>query len=605
MSPSSGERGHGLAKPLGAKGPIPPPTPRHGDCCIGFTVGAPIGLSRATVSCRWLGPQATSARALELPLLNLQRGKVMNDVHSSSNWHPESGSNGTRTDDATFRLLVNSVREYAIFRLSETGIVTTWNPGAQRVKGYSADEILGRHFSVFYPPDQRAKGRPEEVLRRALSSGQYSEEGWRVRKDGSLFWASIVVSVIRDGDGKLLGFAKVVRDMTERRRLEELEASSRRMNEFLAMLGHELRNPLAPIRNAVGLLQQQPLPTPDILRRTRDIVDRQLGHMTRLVDDLLDAGRITTGKVRVTPAPVAIQEVIDRAVEAVRPKVEAKDQTLDVRLPNEPVIVNGDMTRLVQVIHNLLDNASKYTQAGGLIQLEALHVEWMISVSIEDNGRGIAPESLGLVFDLFAQEKDADAPTAEGGLGIGLTLARSLVELHGGRIEVLSPGPGRGTKFTVWLPAYKENPKFASPEARPLRPHTSRIRVLVVDDNHDSADSMGMLLEALGHNVLKAYSGAQAIDIAASFRPDLVLLDLSMPLLTGYEAIAHLREVARNDALVVAAVTGFGQAEDRERTRAAGFDAHLTKPVGLAELESVLGVADDRMREGVPARAPE
>lgn len=529
----------------------------------------------------------------------------MNDVHSSSNWHPESGSNGTRTDDATFRLLVNSVREYAIFRLSETGIVTTWNPGAQRVKGYSADEILGRHFSVFYPPDQRAKGRPEEVLRRALSSGQFSEEGWRVRKDGSLFWASIVVSVIRDGDGKLLGFAKVVRDMTERRRLEELEASSRRMNEFLAMLGHELRNPLAPIRNAVGLLQQQSLPTPDILRRTRDIVDRQLGHMTRLVDDLLDAGRITTGKVRVTPAPVAIQEVIDRAVEAVRPKVEAKDQTLDVRLPNGPVIVNGDMTRLVQVIHNLLDNASKYTQAGGLIQLEALHVEWMISVSIEDNGRGIAPESLGLVFDLFAQEKDADAPTAEGGLGIGLTLARSLVELHGGRIEVLSPGPGRGTKFTVWLPAYKENPKFASPEARPLRPHTSRIRVLVVDDNHDSADSMGMLLEALGHNVLKAYSGAQAIDIAASFRPDLVLLDLSMPLLTGYEAIAHVREVARNDALVVAAVTGFGQAEDRERTRAAGFDAHLTKPVGLAELESVLGVADDRMREGVPARAPE
>jgi CheY-like chemotaxis protein/two-component sensor histidine kinase len=327
--------------------------------------------------------------------------------------------------------------------------------------------------------------------------------------------------------------------------------------------------------------------------------------MTRLVDDLLDAGRITTGKVRVTPAPVAIQEVIDRAVEAVRPKVEAKDQTLDVRLPNEPVIVNGDMTRLVQVIHNLLDNASKYTQAGGLIQLEAQHVEWMISVSIEDNGRGIAPESLDLVFDLFAQEKDADAPTEEGGLGIGLTLARSLVDLHGGRIEVLSPGPGRGTKFTVWLPAYKQNPKFANPEARPLRPHTSRIKVLVVDDNHDSADSMGMLLEALSHNVLKAYSGAQAIDIAASFRPDLVLLDLSMPLLTGYEAIAHLREVARNDALVVAAVTGFGQAEDRERTRAAGFDAHLTKPVGVAELESVLGLADDRMREGVPARLPE
>ncbi|KXV09485.1 hypothetical protein CR51_10000 [Caballeronia megalochromosomata] len=529
----------------------------------------------------------------------------MNDVDSSSNWHPDGGRNGTRTEDATFRLLVNSVREYAIFRLSETGIITTWNPGAQRVKGYCADEIIGRHFSVFYTPDQRAKGRPEEVLRRALSSGQYSEEGWRVRKDGSLFWASIVISVIRDADGKLLGFAKVVRDMTERRRLEELEASSRRMNEFLAMLGHELRNPLAPIRNAVGLLQQQSLPTADILRRTRDIVDRQLAHMTRLVDDLLDAGRITTGKVRVTPAPVAIQDVIDRAVEAVRPKVEAKGQTLDVRMPDEPVIVNGDMTRLVQVIHNLLDNASKYTQAGGLIQLEALHVDWMVSISIEDNGCGIAPESLDLVFDLFAQERHPDAPVEEGGLGIGLTLARSLVELHGGRIEVLSAGPGRGSAVTVWLPAYKENPKFASPEAALPRPHTGPIKVLVVDDNRDSADSMEMLLEALGHNALKAYGGAQAIDIAASFRPDLVLLDLSMPLLTGYEAIGRLREVARNDALVVAAVTGFGQAEDRQRTRDAGFDAHLTKPVGLAELESVLALADDRLRESVPARAAE
>ncbi|CAL8481523.1 protein of unknown function (plasmid) [Caballeronia sp. S22] len=418
-----------------------------------------------------------------------------------------------------------------------------------------------------------------------------------MRKDGSLFWASIVVSVILDGEGKLLGFAKVVRDMTERRRLEELEASGRRMNEFLAMLGHELRNPLAPMRNAVGLLQQQSLPNPDVLRRTHDIIDRQLAHMTRLVDDLLDAGRITTGKVRVTPAPVAIQDVIDRAVEAVRPKVEAKDQTLDVRMPDEPVIVNGDMTRLVQVIQNLLDNASKYTQAGGLIQLEAFHVEWMISVSVQDNGRGIASESLDLVFDLFAQEKDADAATEKGGLGIGLTLARSLVELHGGHIDAQSSGPGRGTKFTVWLPAYKENPKLASPEARPGRPQPGPMKVLVVDDNHDSADSMGMLLDALGHNVLKAYSGAQAIDIIASFCPDLVLLDLSMPLLTGYEAIKRLRDAARNDALVVAAVTGFGQAEHRQRTKAAGFDAHLTKPVDLAALESVLALPNDRNRE--------
>lgn len=228
----------------------------------------------------------------------------------------------------------------------------------------------------------------------------------------------------------------------------------------------------------------------------------------------------------------------------------------------------------------------------------------MISISIEDNGRGIAPESLDLVFDLFAQDKDPDSSTEEGGLGIGLTLARSLVELHGGRIEVVSPGPGRGTKFIVWLPAYKESPRFASPEERLTRSQKGTIKVLVVDDNHDSADSMAMLLEALGHNVSKAYSGAQAIDIAALFRPDLVLLDLSMPSLTGYEAIERLRDAARNVALVVAAVTGFGQARDRQRTRAAGFDAHLTKPVGLAELESVLtrGREDARRRWCVSTR---
>ncbi|SAL06360.1 PAS/PAC sensor hybrid histidine kinase [Caballeronia calidae] len=498
--------------------------------------------------------------------------------------------------DATFKLLVDSVSEYAIFRLSETGIVTTWNRGAQRLKGYTADEIIGRHFSVFYTPDEILAGHPEEVLQSALAAGEYSEEGWRVRKDGSLFWASIVVATIRGEDGNLAGFAKVVRDMTERRRLEELEATTRRMNEFLAMLGHELRNPLAPIRNAVGVLQLHEAATPPIVRTTRGVIDRQLTQMTRLVDDLLDAGRITTGKVRVTTSPIIVQEIVESAIEGVQPKTDSKSQTLHVQMPVEPLMVHGDMARLVQVLQNLLDNASKFTPAGGLISLELSRVDWLVALRVKDSGRGVEPTALDKIFALFAQEKDPEAARDEGGLGIGLTLARSLVELHGGRLEVESGGRGCGATFTIWLPALEQATDPAKRHGAPAS-SAGAIKVLVVDDNEDSADSMAMLLEAEGHEVRKAYGAAQGIAVAAQFRPDLILLDLSMPLMSGYEAISRLREVVRDDALLVAAMTGFGQEEDRQRTKAAGFNAHLTKPVDLSELERVLALAQARYAE--------
>ncbi|MDR5755012.1 MULTISPECIES: ATP-binding protein [unclassified Caballeronia] len=521
----------------------------------------------------------------------------MNKPNAALGVATEHGPYAAEDGDATFRLLVDSVGEYAIFRLSETGIVTTWNRGAQRLKGYAAGEIIGRHFSLFYTPDQVAAGHPEEVLQNALAGGEYSEEGWRVRKDGSLFWASIVISAIRDANGNLSGFAKVVRDMTERRRLEELEATTRRMNEFLAMLGHELRNPLAPIRNAVGVLHRHEAPTAEVVRKTRGLIDRQLAQMTRLVDDLLDAGRITTGKVRVSTAPLVVQEVIRRAVEGVQPKTDGKSQTLDVQMPSEPVMVHGDMTRLVQVLQNLLDNASKFAPAGGLIRIELTQSHRLLALRVRDTGRGIESEALERVFDLFAQEKDPSSARDEGGLGIGLTLARSLVELHGGRIEVDSAGKGSGATFTIWLPAIERVPEPPEADSQPSSAAGRVLKVLVVDDNEDSADSMAMLLEAGGHIVSEAYGAAEAISVAPSFSPDLILLDLSMPLMSGYEAIPRLRRVVRNEALVVAAMTGFGLEEDRRRTEAAGFDAHLTKPVVLAELERVIDLADARRSE--------
>ena len=273
-----------------------------------------------------------------------------------------------RVSEERFRLLVESVRDYAIFMLDTDGIVRSWNAGAQAIKGYTADEIIGRHFSVFYTPQDREAGKPERGLRTAIAKGRVEDEGWRVRKDGSVFWADVVITAVRDRSGELIGFAKVTRDMTERRRFEELERSSQMMNEFLAMLAHELRNPLAPIRNAVTAMQLESLPSPT-LRNCRDIIDRQLTHVTRLVDDLLDIGRLTTGKVKLHRELVHLGEVVARSVETVRPLVETRRHSLTVELPEQPVYVDGDATRLSQILQNLLINAAKYTPDGGRIAL--------------------------------------------------------------------------------------------------------------------------------------------------------------------------------------------------------------------------------------------
>jgi PAS domain S-box-containing protein len=264
---------------------------------------------------------------------------------------------------------VDSVRDYAIFMLDPQGIVQSWNAGAQAIKGYEGNEIIGRHFRAFYTPEDQAARKPERELEDARRDGRVEDEGWRVRKDGTLFWANVVVTAVHDADGQLRGFAKVTRDMSERRRLEELESSSRRMNEFLAMLAHELRNPLAPIRNAVTIMQLESLPSP-VLRNCRDVIDRQLTQVTRLVDDLLDVGRLTTGKIKLRKELVRLADVVARSVETVRPLISARRHTLAVEQPDEPVYVNGDSTRLSQVLQNLLVNAARYTPEGGSIRLD-------------------------------------------------------------------------------------------------------------------------------------------------------------------------------------------------------------------------------------------
>ena len=349
-----------------------------------------------------------------------------------------------------FRLLVESVRDYAIFMLDPAGFVASWNAGAERIKGYAAHEIIGQHFSRFYPREALDRAWPQHELAVARKEGRFEDEGWRVRKDGTQFWANVVITALHDRAGVLRGFAKVTRDLTQRREVEALLESRRRTNEFLAMLGHELRNPLAPIRNAVAILRARGEPDATSARAYA-VIERQAVHLGRIVDDLLDVSRISTGKVTVRLGPLDLAELVAQVVDGLRPMLEEKRQHLHLDLPAAPVRVQGDSTRLAQVVSNLLTNASKYTPADGNVWISVEGDGHLALVRVRDDGIGIPAHLLSQVFDLFTQgERGLDR--AEGGLGIGLTVVHKLVELHGGTVTATSGGPGKGSEFLVRLP---------------------------------------------------------------------------------------------------------------------------------------------------------
>ncbi|SAK44618.1 hybrid sensor histidine kinase/response regulator [Caballeronia ptereochthonis] len=486
------------------------------------------------------------------------------------------------------RLLINSVSDYAICMLDQNGYVRSWNDGARAIYGFTAAEAIGRHFALFYTSDEHGRDRPGDDLTLAAKRGRVEHEGWHLRRDGSEFWAHMILSALPSNSGGEQSFVKITRDMTARRRLEELEASSRRMNEFLALLGHELRNPLAPIRNAVSILKLKASDDADVIR-SRQIVDRQLAHLTRLVDDLLEAGRVSSGKIRLTTDILDIADVVHLSVEASQPLFDERGQRIVVLESGRPLYVNGDPTRLVQALNNLLNNASKFSPPASTITLEVGPRGGSIMVRVIDQGRGISPEALGIVFDLFVQEHPPGAHPDEGGLGIGLTLVRAIAELHGGHVEAKSGGAGKGSAFSLWLPLAEPQADGAAADAATAAAAGHQLAVLVVDDNRDSADSMALLVEMLGHHARAAYDGPDALDSFEADRPQVVLLDLSMPGMTGFDVIRRMRDEGKR--VIVAAMTGLGSDEDRARTRAAGFDAHLVKPVDLPELERVLALA--------------
>jgi signal transduction histidine kinase len=371
-----------------------------------------------------------------------------------------------------------------------------------------------------------------------------------------------------------------------RGKIDELAEVDRRKDEFLAMLGHELRNPLAPVTTALQIMRIHES-EPNRVARSREIVERQIEHMTRLIDDLLDVSRITRGKIELREQPLLLSSVIERAIESARPLIDERGHRIVLDLPSGPVTFLADPARLSQVFANLLNNAAKYTDVGGRIWVRARVEGNDLVVGVKDDGPGLTKDLRKHAFDLFMQGPQARA-RARGGLGIGLTLVRRLVELHGGTVEALSDGPGRGTEFLVRLPLRLPPVLEGAARAAPIAAVGPRRRILVVDDNVDAAEALGELLRDYGHEVATAHDGTQAVDHARLHRPEIVLLDISMPEMDGYEVAKRIRgELALGDTLLIA-LTGYGEDRHRRLAREAGFDHHVTKPVDASKLEELL-----------------
>jgi signal transduction histidine kinase len=452
----------------------------------------------------------------------------------------------------------------------------------------------------------------EAIKRRVLETGRGLRREVEVMMDGELRRFDLTLEPLR-GETGIIGLTGAALDVTEQSHMEEalrsqaeaLAEADRRKDEFIAMLGHELRSPLAPIRNALESLSHRRQAEDRPIQREIEVIGRQLDHLTRLVDDLLDVARITRGRVELRRQPVALRSIVATALETVEPTTRERNQRIEATLPDEPVTVDGDPVRLAQVLANLLSNASKYSEASSTIELEASlegDPAERVVLEVRDQGIGMPVESLHHVFDRFFQMDDSLDRT-RGGLGLGLTLVKALTEMHGGTVGARSDGPGQGSAFNVRLPlsdaapeAVTAGPDACAPDAR-TAPGGSPdgVRVVVVDDSVDTAQSFAELLELKGHDVRAAHDGPSAIELCRRFRPDVVFLDIGLPGMTGYQVAERLRAAAGGDeAPLLIAVTGYGQAASRHRSSEAGFDRHLLKPVDLKEVLDLLDEAAKR-----------
>jgi PAS domain S-box-containing protein len=524
-----------------------------------------------------------------------------------------------RQSEERFRLLVEGVTDYAIFMLDVNGTVATWNNGAARIKGYRGDEIIGQHFSKFYPQDAIESGWPEHELRVAAAQGRFVDEGWRIRKDGSKFWAHVTLTALRDEAHRLRGFAKLTRDLTERKRTEALEASgaereamletergarmlaqrtARMKDEFLATLSHELRTPLNAILGWTQLLRIRATPEPAEFHRGMEVIERNTRAQVRLIDDLLDLSRIVSGRFRLDVQQVSLLDIVKGALDSIEPTAQTKGVRLESILDPQPVMVSGDPGRLQQVFWNLLSNAIKFTPKGGKVQVLLQRVNSHIEFSISDTGIGIPAHFLPHVFERFSQ-KDSSTHRDYGGLGLGLAISKQLVDLHGGSIQAKSMGEGQGATFVVTLPLIilaKENHGTARihPTAADLSnslplPQLDGVRALIVDDEADALELIRRVLEEQGAFVTAVGSGEEALRMLETSEPDVLISDIGMPGMDGYQFMRRMRaSEPKNRRTPALALTAFARPDDRKHAILAGYQAHLAKPFDMAELAIVV-----------------
>ncbi|WP_438007472.1 PAS domain S-box protein [Sorangium sp. So ce321] len=543
----------------------------------------------------WASVVITALRDREGTLLGF--AKVTRDL--TERRHAEEA---LRRSEERFRLLVASVKDYAIFMLDPRGVITTWNRGAQELKGYSAEEILGQHFSRFYPEHDVHAGKCEWELAIAARDGRVTDEGWRIRKDGTRFWAYVVITALRGPGGELVGFAKVTRDLTERRQAEEerirlaqAQEANRMKDEFLATISHELRTPLNAILGWSSVLCDS-VTDPEIAKAF-ETIRRNAQAQARIVEDVLDVSRIVTGKMHIETRPTNFAAIVDDALEVVRPAADAKGIELSVQGAEGPLSLVGDPARLQQVVWNLLSNAVKFTERGGHVRVNLEQAGASIHLAVHDDGRGIDPAVISHVFERFWQA-DSSITRRFGGLGLGLSIVRHIVELHGGTVSAHSAGLDQGTSFFVTLPVRSVMPlpeqepdrrRAAAPRER-TRARLDGLRVLVVDDEPDARELISAVLSERGAEVRVASSALEARGALAAVRPHVIVSDIGMADEDGYAFIRGVRAMARDGggATPAVALTAYTSDTNERLALEAGYDEHLAKPVNPEDLVRVV-----------------
>lgn len=497
-----------------------------------------------------------------------------------------------RKSENSVRTILESITD-SFFTLDTDWLFSYVNPCAEQVLGCKAEDLLGKSIWTEFPA---IIGTEIETTYRKVRAEKVSSTVTSFYAPHSKWYE---IRAYPAANGLSVYFRDVTRRIEAERLLRhhssELAETDRRKDEFLATLAHELRNPLAPIRNSLSLME---LKNHDVssVKQARLVIERQVAQMVRLIDDLMDVSRINHGKLELRPEQIELAWVINNAIESSRPVIEAAKIELVINMPSSPVILNADLTRLSQVFINILNNAAKFTNPGGRVNITAELKEdatndhqKVVLVKISDNGIGIAPEDIEKIFDAFTQIPNTDK-RKHGGLGVGLMLVKKLIEMHGGSINAHSDGQGLGTTFTVQLPVL---PNFKTATSyNTLADHNNatsyRMRILVVDDNRDAANSLAILMEQLGHETYVVHEGDAALLAAENYQPDVVLLDIGMPGLNGYEVAEHIRKQKWGKAMKLFAVTGWGQEDDKRKSKLAGFDAHFVKPVDVKALTSLL-----------------